>query len=138
MLSPQRAEACTWVRAIRDWRRPFARSTGGVLRRCRGDLDAGAAGWKAGPRIRGTGIDKDVKISLHDEHGDPVDLSVVHAEVIDPGGRLIRHYSSNLTVRDGAASLQIPFAINDANGTWRVQVRDVISGLTATTSVVRA
>ena len=52
-------------------------------------------------RISKFSIDKDLKISLHDEHGDPVDLSVVHAEVIDPGGRLIRHYSSNLTVRDG-------------------------------------
>ena len=37
-----------------------------------------------------------------------------------------------------SSSLQIPFAINDANGTWRVQVRDVTSALTATTSVVRA
>lgn len=89
-------------------------------------------------RISKLGIDKDLKISLHDEHGDAVDLSVVHAEVIDPDGRLIRHYSSNLTVRDGAASLQIPFAINDSKGTWRVHVRDVISGLTTTTSVVRA
>ena len=32
----------------------------------------------------------------------------------------------------------IPFAINDAKGRWRVQVRDVISGLTAATSITRA
>ncbi|MFL6353783.1 MAG: beta-galactosidase [Bryobacteraceae bacterium] len=89
-------------------------------------------------RISKLSVDKNLKVTLRDESDQPVDLSVVRAEIIDPGGHLIRHYSSNLTVRDGAASLQIPFAINDAKGTWRVQVRDVISGLTAATSIVRA
>jgi len=41
-------------------------------------------------------------------------------------------------VRDGGASFEIPFAISDTKGAWRVQVRDVLSGLTAATSVVRA
>jgi hypothetical protein len=89
-------------------------------------------------RISKLGIDKDLKITLDDEHGSPVDLSVVRVEVIDPHGHPVRHYSSNLTVRDGAASFHIPFALNDAKGTWRVQARDVISGLTAATSIVRA
>ncbi|HMJ60512.1 MAG TPA: beta-galactosidase, partial [Bryobacteraceae bacterium] len=82
-------------------------------------------------------IDKDLNVTLRDERDTPVDLSVVRAEVMDPDGRLIRHYSSNLTVRDGEASLQIPFAINDAKGLWRVQARDVISGLTAATFLTR-
>jgi hypothetical protein len=67
----------------------------------------------------------------------PVDLAVVRAEVIDPDGRPIHHYSSNLTVRDGKASLQIPFAISDTKGVWRIQARDVISGLTAATFITR-
>jgi hypothetical protein len=89
-------------------------------------------------RISKLTIDKNLKITLRDEHGQPVDLSVAHAEVIDPDGHLIRHYSSNLTVRDGGASFEIPFAISDTKGAWRVQVRDVLSGLTAAASVVRA
>src|SRR5581483_2946984 len=89
-------------------------------------------------RISRLGVDKDLKITLRDEHDQPVELSVVRAEVIDPAGHLVRHYSANLTVRDGGASFEIPFAINDAKGTWRVQVRDVISGLTAATPIVRA
>lgn len=89
-------------------------------------------------RISKLGIDKELKITLDDEHGSPVDLSVVRVEVIDPHGHPVRHYSSNLTVRDGAVSFHIPFALNDAKGTWRVQARDVISGLTAATSIVRA
>src|SRR3954469_5318231 len=43
-----------WVRATADWRRLFARSIGGVLRLCRGDLEAAAAGWTTWPRICGT------------------------------------------------------------------------------------
>ena len=89
-------------------------------------------------RISKLTIDKSLKITLRDEHDQPVDLSVVRAEVIDPDGHLIRHYTLNLTVRDGGASFEIPFAISDTKGAWRVQVRDVLSGLTAATSVVRA
>jgi hypothetical protein len=88
-------------------------------------------------RIAKLSIDEDLNATLRDEHDTPVDLSVVRAEVINPDGHLVRHYSSNLTVRDGKASLQIPFAINDAQGEWRVQVRDVISGLTAATFITR-
>ena len=32
---------------------------------------------------------------------------------------------------DGKAEFATPFALNDSNGNWKVQVRDVISGLTA-------
>ena len=80
---------------------------------------------------------KDLKITLHDEQDTPVDLSVVRVEVIEPDGRLARHYSSNVTVRDGKASFEIPFALSDAKGRWRVHARDVISGLTAETVITR-
>jgi hypothetical protein len=83
-------------------------------------------------------IDKNLKITLLDEHDQPLELSVVRAEVIEPDGHLIGHYSSNLTVHSGEASLRIPFAISDARGVWRIRVRDVVSGLTAETSVERA
>ena len=35
------------------------------------------------------------------------------------------------TVTDGKAEFATPFALNDSKGNWKVQVRDVISGLTA-------
>jgi hypothetical protein len=88
-------------------------------------------------RISKLAIDEDLTVTLRDEHDMPVDLAVVRAEVIDPDGRPIHHYSSNLTVRDGKASLQIPFAISDTKGVWRIQARDVISGLTAATFITR-
>jgi hypothetical protein len=83
-------------------------------------------------------IDKNLKITLLDEHEQPLERSVVRAEVIDPDGHLIGHYSSNLTVHSGEASLRIPFAVSDAKGVWRIRVRDVVSGLTAETSVEHA
>jgi hypothetical protein len=82
-------------------------------------------------------IDHQLHVTLQDESGGPVDLSVVRLEVFDPDGKQVRYYSSNLTVRDGQGSFQIPFAISDAKGPWRVHARDVISGLTAETVVTR-
>src|SRR5439155_20870029 len=39
---------------IADWGRLFARSVGGVVRLCPGDLEAAAAGWTSWPRICGS------------------------------------------------------------------------------------
>jgi hypothetical protein len=70
-----------------------------------------------------------VTVRLNEEKGAPVDLSMVRLEVFDPAGRLVRHYSGNVTVREGRAEFLIPFALNDAAGAWRVRARDVASGL---------
>ncbi len=88
-------------------------------------------------RIASLKIGPDLRIALADDKGAPVDLSVVRAEVYNPTGRLVRHYTANVTVRGGTARLAIPFALNDARGAWLVRVRDVVSGLTAETKVVR-
>lgn len=82
-------------------------------------------------RISKLEITPELAVVLGDENGEPVDLSVVHAEVFDPAGKLIRPYCGNYTIREGTARIEIPFALNDSSGTWRVRVRDVISGLTA-------
>jgi hypothetical protein len=50
---------------------------------------------------------------------------------------LVRYYSGNVTIRDGAAAYQIPFALNDAEGIWRVRARDVISGLASESALPR-
>ena len=82
-------------------------------------------------------IDRNLELRLDDAAGAPVDLSVVRVEVVDPGGQIARHYSGNVTVKDGRAAYRIPFAVNDATGAWRVRARDVLSGLAAEVVVRR-
>jgi len=53
---------------------------------------------------------------------------VVRLEVVDPSGAVARHYCANLLTAAGVADVSIPFAPNDAVGTWTVTVRDLISG----------
>jgi hypothetical protein len=85
-------------------------------------------------RIGKLEIDTALDLRLTDESGAPVDRSVVRVEVFDPAGKLARHYTSNVTIVDGRAKFEIPFALND-RGAWRVRARDAISGLTAETEV---
>lgn len=88
-------------------------------------------------RIARLELGENLDIRLKDEHGAPVDRSVVRMEVFDAEGRLVRHYSGNVTVVDGAARFRIPFAWNESGRLWKVRARDVISGLTAE-RIVRA
>jgi hypothetical protein len=88
-------------------------------------------------RIAKLEITPALEVRLTDEHGAPVDRSVVRLEVYDPVGMLIRHYSRNYTVRDGIARLEVPLALNDAKGKWRLRVRDVVSGISAETFLSR-
>lgn len=82
-------------------------------------------------RIAKLSVDKQLRVSLFDERGNPVDRSVVRLQVFDPSGKLVRHYSCNVTIMDGKAEFSIPFALNDPKGKWKVHARDVICGLTA-------
>jgi hypothetical protein len=88
-------------------------------------------------RISRLSIDPSLQITLKDTAERPVDLSVVHLDVMKPNGQVARGYSGNLTVRNGTAQIEIPFALNDARGVWHIRVRDVISGLIAETSLAR-
>jgi hypothetical protein len=65
----------------------------------------------------------------------PAAFPVLHAEVTDPSGKIIDHYSGNLIAPGGAASLSLPLALNDPAGTWRIRVTDLLSGQTATMAV---
>jgi hypothetical protein len=82
-------------------------------------------------------IDEDLELTLRDERGLPVRRSVVAVRVVAPDGRLARHYSGNVEIRDGRGRFEIPFALNDAPGEWRVEARDAVSGLTAERSIER-
>lgn len=88
-------------------------------------------------RIARLSLSPSLAVALEDEKGAPVARSVVRLEVLDPSGKLVRHYSGNVTIENGKASFSIPFAINDPKGAWRVRARDVVSGLTAEQTVRR-
>ena len=88
-------------------------------------------------RIERLEIAADLSLWLTDENGRPVDRSVARVEVLDPAGRPVRHYSRNVTIRNGRAAFQIPWALNDPEGLWRLRARDVISGLTSERTVPR-
>jgi hypothetical protein len=81
-------------------------------------------------RIAKLSMDAKYAVRLTDEKGAPVDRSVVHIEVLDPKGRAVRWYCTNVDIVDGQGQAHIPFALSD-RGLWRVRARDVISGLTA-------
>ena len=58
-------------------------------------------------------------------------LHIFRLEVFDPAGELVRHYSRNLDAPNGKVTTTIPLAINDATGTMKIAVSDVISGAKA-------
>lgn len=62
--------------------------------------------------------------------GSTADFHVLHIEVVDPGGQLVRQYSGNVIAAGESASHPLPLALNDAVGTWRIQVTDASTGRT--------
>jgi len=59
------------------------------------------------------------------------DTHVVRMDVFAPGSDgAHREYSQNILCERGAGFAQIPFALSDAQGAWRLVFRDVASGTT--------
>jgi len=81
-------------------------------------------------RIAKLEVNAALQVHLTDDKGNPVDRSVVRAQLFDSRGRQALHYSTNLAIENGTAKLDIPFAENDT-GEWTLKLRDVVSGLTA-------
>jgi len=65
----------------------------------------------------------------------PAAVHILHVDVTDPGGRLVRHYSGNVQAPLGHAVWELPFAHNDATGTWHLRARDLLSGQTRTADI---
>jgi hypothetical protein len=61
----------------------------------------------------------------------PAALQILRLEVTDPAGRLLRHYSGNLTGSGGTIDQPLPLALNDPVGDWKIRVTDVLSGQVA-------
>ncbi len=64
--------------------------------------------------------------------GGPAQRHVVRMNVYAPGSdRPHRDYSQTLSCPHGAGSWHVPFALSDASGKWRLEFRDVASGVTS-------
>jgi hypothetical protein len=64
--------------------------------------------------------------------GAQVGFHVVRLDVFAPGRDTPhRQYSQNLACPGGVGSADIPLALSDAAGAWRIECRDVASGVTA-------
>lgn len=69
-----------------------------------------------------------VQLSLSFDGAAPAEKQVFHVEMTNPAGELQHPYSGNVVAPGGRASKQIPLALNDPTGTWRIRVQDVLSG----------
>lgn len=61
---------------------------------------------------------------------------VVHLEVLEPDGKSSYFYTQNLEIFDGRGNTTLHLALNDKLGKWKITAREVVSGQTATTTVV--
>jgi len=62
---------------------------------------------------------------------------VMRVTVTGPDAVERRHYAQNVAVLEGQGQITVPFALNDLEGTWRVQVKDVATGVSASIEVER-
>ncbi len=73
------------------------------------------------------GADARVRIAFAVKGG-PAGRHVIRCDVYDPRGKWCSHYSKNLVTDAGRGELRIPLAESDPAGTWRIELRDVVSG----------
>ena len=59
---------------------------------------------------------------------------VLRLQFTDPTGDIARHYTVKATAANGKALVSVPLALNEKIGRWRLQVRDVMTGLTGETA----
>ncbi|HUS05556.1 MAG TPA: hypothetical protein VMZ52_04640, partial [Bryobacteraceae bacterium] len=74
-----------------------------------------------------------IHVGLRTAVSSPASQHVMHAEVVDPSGKVVDHYSGNLLAPNGSAGKLIPIALNDSPGRWELRVRDVLTGVTKRT-----
>jgi hypothetical protein len=62
-------------------------------------------------------------------------VHVFHVEAEDPAGKTVPQYSGNLLAPEGQAEKLLPLAVNDSVGTWKIRVRDLLSGQTQVAAI---
>ncbi|MBN1676152.1 MAG: beta-galactosidase trimerization domain-containing protein [Kiritimatiellae bacterium] len=75
-----------------------------------------------------------IAVALATEGGSP-SRHAARVTVTSPKGEEVNCYSMNLALPAGKGTFDLPFALNDLPGTWRVDVRDVVTGTTGTTTL---
>ena len=65
----------------------------------------------------------------------PAAVYVFHVDVVDPSGKIVSQYSSNLLGPNGHAAKLLPLAVNDSTGKWEIRAKDLLSGQTQVSSV---
>lgn len=54
--------------------------------------------------------------------------SIASVAVYDPSGKKISYYGSNCNIINNEGEFEFSTALNDKHGTWRIEIREVISG----------
>ncbi|HOL68096.1 MAG TPA: hypothetical protein PKX93_11630, partial [bacterium] len=66
--------------------------------------------------------------------GQPAENHVINLSVLNPQGQLVPYLCKNLDSLAGKVSFQIPTALNELAGVWKLQARDVATGVSAEVS----
>jgi hypothetical protein len=72
-----------------------------------------------------------VRCTVRTAGGGEIARHVLRVDVLWPDGSLRTYYSRNLDTVAGKAEMEVPLALNDATGTWRLRVKDIATGTTA-------
>jgi len=74
-----------------------------------------------------------IRIAAKVQASTPPDVHALNFRVYGPDGKERRHYGTTLFGENGAATLTIPTALNEAKGKWTVKVSDLASGIAGET-----
>jgi hypothetical protein len=96
-------------------------------------LDYKLAGLQliARPAVRGEPVVVAVQLAASRTPG----RHIVHVQVTDPKGMARPLYTQNVVIRGGQGELSFLPALNEPAGDWRIEAREVVSGLSAQCSV---
>ncbi len=75
-----------------------------------------------------------VEIKIVTDKGSPGNHGT-HVTVLDPAGKEAEHYSGNFLLKNGKGVFELPFALNDSPGKWKLKVKDAATGMTGEASV---
>ncbi|HEY3320507.1 MAG TPA: beta-galactosidase [Planctomycetota bacterium] len=62
---------------------------------------------------------------------------IFHVEVYAPSGERLPHYAKNVIAEDGQWNYELALGLNEPLGTYRMVLRDVVSGVTAEASLLK-
>ena len=60
-------------------------------------------------------------------------MHVFRVQLVDPEGRAVPHYATNVRAPGGRCEGSVTLALNDPTGKWQIVIRDVATGVTSQT-----